>query len=79
MEGDDISLSAYDSYISEDGVSFVLDHDGFESSNDLEMTYTRDSNGKVTLADVLLLPQLLVYLTGLYIWVPLFRLLYLAL
>ena len=53
VEGDDISLSAYDSYISEDGVSFVLDHDGFESSNDLEMTYTRDSNGNVTLADVL--------------------------
>lgn len=54
VEGDDISLSSYDSYISEDGVSFILDHDGFESSNDLEMTYTRDSNGNVTLADVLI-------------------------
>lgn len=54
VEGEEVSLSAYDSYVSDDGVKFVLDHDGFESSNDVNMTYTRDAEGTVTLADVLI-------------------------
>lgn len=54
VEDGTADLSAYDSYVSEDGARFVLEHDGFESSNDLEMTYTRDADGLVTVADVLI-------------------------
>ena len=54
VDGEEISLEAYDSYVSEDGTTFILDHDGFESSNDVKMTYTRDPEGTVTLADVLI-------------------------
>lgn len=48
------TLSVYDRYVSADGVRFTLEHDGFESSNDLEMTYSADESGKVTAADVLI-------------------------
>lgn len=54
VDGGETSLEAYDRYVcGEDGV-FVLEHDGFESSNDIEMEYTRDSDGNVTSSDVLI-------------------------
>lgn len=48
------SLSVYDRYVSADGTMFVLEHDGFESSNDIEMTYSTDGSGRVTGTDVLI-------------------------
>ena len=53
VEGDELSLNAYDRYVCGEDGTFVLDYDGRKSSNDIEITYTRDSEGKVTGSDVL--------------------------
>lgn len=52
VEGEDETLSAYDTYSLSDS-GYKLTHDGFESSNNIEISYTLDKNGIVTGADVL--------------------------
>lgn len=54
IDGDEESLEAYDSYICGADGYFRLDHDGFESSNDMAMTYLRNAEGTVTQSDVLI-------------------------
>ncbi|MBR4300124.1 MAG: hypothetical protein IKT59_10485 [Bacteroidales bacterium] len=54
ISGDEITEGSVDIYEADASGSFVLVSDGFESSNDIEMTYHRDSDGKVSKADVLL-------------------------
>ena len=44
----------YDIYVSEDGNSYMLDHDGMEITNDVEMTYFRTDKGYVESSDVIL-------------------------
>ena len=46
-------LNAYDHYAMDAAGLIILEHDGFESSNDLEVSYQRDADGQVTVADVL--------------------------
>lgn len=46
-------LNAYDQYVMDATGLITLDHDGFESSNDLEVSYQKNSDGQVTVADVL--------------------------
>ena len=46
-------LNAYDQYVMEASGLITLDHDGFESSNDLEVSYQKNADGQVTVADVL--------------------------
>jgi YD repeat-containing protein len=46
-------LNAYDHYVMDAAGLIILEHDGFESSNDLEVSYQRDADGQVTVADVL--------------------------
>lgn len=45
---------SYDNYVSYDQVNFVLDHDGMEISNDIEMSYVRSDEGTVEKTDVVL-------------------------
>lgn len=47
-------LNAYDSYVRRDEGYYALEHDGFESSNDMEMLYSRDQDGNVVSSDVLI-------------------------
>lgn len=54
VEGEEETLQAYDRYVCDADGTFILEHDGFESSNDMEVSYTRDEDGTVTLADVLI-------------------------
>ena len=54
ISGDEITEGAVDIYEADASGSFVLVSDGFESSNDMKMTYHRDSDGRVSNADVLL-------------------------
>ena len=54
IEGDVEELQAYDLYESDGNGYFELTHDGFESSNDISMSYTRSQDGTVTLTDVLI-------------------------
>lgn len=54
VDGEEESLEAYDRYVCDDAGRFTLDHDGFESSNDINMSYVRNADGVVTLADVLI-------------------------
>ena len=54
VEGDDETLQTYDQYVCDATGTFELKHDGFESSNDMKMSYTRDADGVVTVADVLI-------------------------
>ena len=54
VEGEEQTLQAYDLYVCDAEGVFKLEHDGFESSNDIEMSYTRDAEGIVTLSDVLI-------------------------
>lgn len=54
ISGDEITEGAVDIYEADASGSFVLVSDGFESSNDIKMTYHHDSDGRVTTADVLL-------------------------
>ena len=46
-------LNAYDQYVMDASGLITLDHDGFESSNDLEVSYHKNADGQVTVADVL--------------------------
>ena len=46
-------LNAYDQYVMDAAGLISLEHDGFESSNDLEVSYQKNSEGQVTVADVL--------------------------
>ena len=46
-------LNAYDQYVMDASGLITLEHDGFESSNDLEVSYQKNSDGQVTVADVL--------------------------
>lgn len=52
VDADGETLRAYDQYECDEKGTFKLTHDGFELSNDLNMTYTRDEDGVVTVADV---------------------------
>ena len=53
LDVDGETLQAYDQYVcDEEAGVFKLEHDGFEVSNDLMMSYTRDADGVVTVADV---------------------------
>lgn len=54
IEGEEETLQVYDLYECTSENGFELTHDGFESSNDMAMSYTMDSDGLVTLADVLI-------------------------
>ena len=46
-------LNAYDQYVMDASGLITLEHDGFESSNDLEVSYQKNADGQVTVADVL--------------------------
>ena len=52
VDTDGETLQAYDQYECDEAGTFKLTHDGFESSNDINMTYTRDADGVVNVADV---------------------------
>ena len=52
IEGEEETLQAYDQYVCDATGTLKLEHDGFETSNDLMMSYTRDEDGVVTVADV---------------------------
>lgn len=54
VDGDEVSLEAYDEYVMNEDGAFELVHDGFESSNDLGMSYVMDENGQVAVSDVLI-------------------------
>ncbi|MBQ7899265.1 MAG: DUF4595 domain-containing protein [Bacteroidales bacterium] len=54
INGEEESLEAYDRYICDASGYFTLDHDGFEASNDMGMSYIRNADGVVTQADVLI-------------------------
>ena len=54
ISGDEITEGSVDIYEADASGTFVLVSDGFESSNDIKMTYHHDSDGRVTTADVLL-------------------------
>jgi hypothetical protein len=54
ISGDEITEGSVDIYEADASGTFVLVSDGFESSNDMKMTYHHDSDGRVTTADVLL-------------------------
>lgn len=54
IDGDEESLEAYDRYVCDQTGYFTLDHDGFEASNDMGMSYTRNADGVVTQSDVLI-------------------------
>ena len=53
MENGVEELNAYDQYVMDAAGLITLDHDGFESSNDLEVSYQKNADGQVTVADVL--------------------------
>ena len=53
VEGDVVTLNAYDEYVQGEDGFFSLVNDGLEVSNNIKMSYTRDFEGKVTVADVL--------------------------
>lgn len=46
-------LNAYDRYVMDASGLIALEHDGFEESNNIEVSYQKDSDGQVTVADVL--------------------------
>lgn len=52
LDADGETLQAYDQYVCDEVGVFKLEYDGFEVSNDLMMSYTRDADGVVTVADV---------------------------
>ena len=49
----EMTMNAYDSYVADGENRFVLDHDGLEISNAVDMSYQRDADGRVTSSDVL--------------------------
>ena len=54
LDGGVEELNAYDKYVMGADGKIKLEHDGFESSNDVSVSYQRDSDGIVTVADVLI-------------------------
>ena len=54
VEDGEETLQAYDRYDCGADGYFELTVDGFESSNDLEISYVRDADGRVTRSDVLI-------------------------
>lgn len=54
VDGSDETVQAYDRYECDENGYFELTVDGFESSNDLGITYIRDADGVVTSSDVLI-------------------------
>lgn len=54
VDGSGETLQVYDLYESKGDLCFELTHDGFESSNDLSMSYIIDSEGTVQSSDVLI-------------------------
>lgn len=54
VEGSEETVQAYDRYECDETGYFELTVDGFESSNDLGVTYIRDANGVVESSDVLI-------------------------
>lgn len=54
VDGDAVTVEAYDRYVCGTDGYFELVEDGFEASNDLGMSYVRDAEGCVTQADVLI-------------------------
>ena len=46
-------LNAYDQYVMDASGLITLENDGFESSNDLAVSYQKNAEGQVTVADVL--------------------------
>ena len=54
VEGSEETMQTYDRYECDETGYFALTVDGFESSNDLGVTYIRDANGVVTSSDVLI-------------------------
>lgn len=54
IDGEEESLEAYDRYVCDPTGYFTLEHDGFEESNDMGMSYVRNADGVVTQADVLI-------------------------
>ena len=54
LDGGVEELNAYDQYVMGADGKIKLEHDGFESSNDVSVSYQRDSDGVVTVADVLI-------------------------
>lgn len=54
IDGEEESLQAYDRYVCDPTGYFTLEHDGFEESNDMGMSYVRNADGVVTQADVLI-------------------------
>lgn len=54
VDASEETLQTYDLYECDADGNFKLTHDGFESSNDLAMSYTCNSEGAVTKSDVLI-------------------------
>lgn len=54
IDGDEEYLQCYDEYQSGPDGYFSLVHDGFDSSNDMGVSYVRNAEGTVTQADVLI-------------------------
>ena len=52
VDTDGETLRAYDQYVRDEAGIFELINDGFESSNDIAMSYCFDENGVVIIADV---------------------------
>ena len=46
-------LIAYDQYVMDASGLITLEHDGFEASNNIKVSYQKNSDGQVTVADVL--------------------------
>ena len=53
VDGETVELSAYDKYVQDEAGVFTLTVDGLEVSNNVKMSYTKDEEGKVVVADVL--------------------------
>lgn len=54
IDGEEESLEAYDRYVCDPTGYFILEHDGFEESNDMGISYTRNADGVVTQSEVLI-------------------------
>jgi hypothetical protein len=46
-------LTVYDQYVMDASGLITLEHDGFDASNNIEVSYQKNSDGQVTVADVL--------------------------
>ena len=53
VDGETVELNAYDKYVQDETGVFTLTVEGLEVSNNVKMSYTKDEEGKVVVADVL--------------------------